>query len=76
MNIKRIKDLRTDNDIKQKEIANFLNCTQQQYSEYENEKRLIPIDRLELIADFYNTSTDYILGRTDVYKPYPKVKRD
>ncbi len=71
MNIKRIKELREDNDIKQKEIASFLKCTQQQYSEYEKGKRLIQIDRLILIADFYNTSVDYILGLTDVFKPYP-----
>ncbi len=76
MDIKRIKDLRIDNDVKQKEIASFLCCTQQQYSEYENGKRLVPIDRLILIADFYNTSTDYILGRTDIFKPYPRKKFD
>lgn len=74
MDIKRIKELRVDNDIKQKEIADFLKCTQQQYSEYENGKRLIQIDRLELIADFYNTSVDYILCRTNVFTPYPSNK--
>ena len=77
MNIKRIKDLRVDNDIKQKEIADFLGCTQQQYSEYESNKRTISIDRLVLIADLYKVSVDYLLGRTDVSKPYPSplVKR-
>lgn len=75
MDIKRIKELRVDNDIKQKEIADFLKCTQQQYSEYENGKRLIQIDRLELLADFYNTSIDYILNRTNIIKPYPRNKR-
>lgn len=76
MNLKRIKELREDNDVKQKEIADFLKCTQQQYSEYENGKRLIQIDRLELIADFYSVSVDYLLNRTDVMKPYPRIKQN
>jgi len=56
MNINRLKDLREDNDLTQKEIANMLNTTQQQYSKYELGIRLIPIDKLEILANFYNTS--------------------
>ncbi len=72
MNIKRLKDLREDNDLSQKEIAKLLNTTQQQYSKYELGIRLIPIDKLNILADFYQTNTDYLLGRTNVKKPYPK----
>ena len=72
MNIKRLKDLREDRDIAQKEIAYILKTTQQQYSKYELGIRLIPIDKLNILADFYQTNTDYLLGRTNVKKPYPK----
>ena len=58
MNIKRLKDLREDNDLSQKEIAKLLNTTQQQYSKYELGIRLIPIDKLNILADFYQTNTD------------------
>lgn len=61
MYLKRIKELREDHDYLQKDIAKQLNCTQQQYSEYESGKRMIQIDRLILLAKFYNVSTDYIL---------------
>jgi len=61
----RIKDLREDNDITQKEIAEFLHVKQNTYSQYENGKRQLPIDILIALAKFYNTSTDYILGLTD-----------
>lgn len=74
MNIKRLKDLREDKDLYQKEIAKILNTTQQVYSEYEIGKRLIPIDKLDKLATFYNTSIDYIIGRTDIKKPYPETK--
>lgn len=68
----RIKDLREDNDLYQKEVANNLNIPQQQYSRYELGIRELPIEYLEKLADFYETSTDYILGRTNEKKPYPK----
>ena len=71
--LKRIKELREDNDIKQKEIAKFLNCTQQQYSEYENGKRIISIERLILLSKFYNTSVDFILELTNNPQPYPRA---
>ncbi len=61
----RLKDLREDNDLTQMQIAKLLNVKQNTYSQYENEKRDIPIDLLWKLADFYNTSVDYLIGRTD-----------
>lgn len=70
----RIRELREDNDLKQKEIADILNCKQNTYSQYENENRIIDIYNLEKLADFYNTSIDYLIGRTNEIKPYPKIE--
>lgn len=70
MNIRRLKDLREDNDLAQKEVADILNTTQQQYSKYELGIRLMPIDKLDKLATYYNTSIDYIVGRTNNKKPY------
>ena len=61
----RIRDLREDNDLKQIDIANYLNCSQVCYSHYELGKRDIPTEVLIKLAKFYKTSTDYILGLTD-----------
>lgn len=61
----RLRDLREDNDLKQSQIAELLNIKQNTYSQYENEKREIPISMLWKLADYYNTSVDYIIGRTD-----------
>ncbi len=61
----RLRDLREDNDLKQKDIAKLLFITQQQYSLYEKGYRDIPTTALITLADFYKVSTDYILGRTD-----------
>lgn len=72
VNINRLKDLREDKDLTQNDVAKILNTTQQQYSKYEIGIRLIPIDKLNKLADFYKTSTDYILGRTNIRKPYEK----
>ncbi len=74
MNTMRLKDLREDKDMTQKEIASLLKITQQQYSLYENGIRLIPIDKLIFLAKYYNTSTDYILGLTNDKKPYREIK--
>lgn len=71
----RIKELREDNDIKQKKIAELLGIQQNSYSQIENEKNTIQIDHLIKLAKFYNTSTDYLLCLTDEIKPYPKNKR-
>ncbi len=62
---KRIRDLREDRDLTQKQMANFLNCSQQVYSNYELGQRDIPTDVLINLALFYNASIDYILGISD-----------
>ena len=59
--IMRLKDLREDMDITQKEIAEFLHIKQNTYSQYENGQRQLPIDVLTKLADYYSVSTDYIL---------------
>ena len=66
----RIRDLREDRDLTQKEIAEYLHIRQNTYSQYENGQRQIPINFLILLAKYYNTSTDYILGLTDNPKAY------
>ena len=65
MKFKRLKDLREDRDIYQKEIAKLLGISQQYYSEYESGKRTIPINHLITLAKYYGTSIDYIVGLTD-----------
>ncbi len=72
MNIQRLKDIREDRDLMQNDIAKLLNTTQQQYSKYELGIQSIPVERLNILADFYGVSVDYLIGRTDVRKPYPK----
>lgn len=67
----RIRDLREDNDLTQKQIAEYLHIKQNTYSQYESGQRQIPIEALIALAKFYKTSTDYILGLTDERKPYP-----
>ncbi len=74
MNIERLKEIREDRDLLQKDVASFLKIKQQQYSEYEIGKRLIPINYLSKLADFYDTSIDYLIGRTNERKPYPYSK--
>ena len=66
----RIKDLREDKDLTQREIAEHLHIKQNTYSQYENGQRQIPITLLISLAKFYNTSTDYILGLTNNPKAY------
>lgn len=67
----RLKELREDKDLFQKDIADYLKIDQSNYSKYELEKISIPIEYLKSLADFYNTSIDYILYRTDERKAYP-----
>lgn len=66
---KRIRELREDHDLTQKQVADYLSMKQPQYNRYERGFRDIPSDILIALADLYNTSTDYILGRTDINKP-------
>lgn len=72
---RRIRDLREDWDLLQKDLAAYLHCSQVCYSYYEMGKRDIPTDILVRLADFYGTSVDYLLGRTDETKPYPPALR-
>ena len=63
---KRIRDLREDSDLTQKQVSSALNCSQQLYSNYELGQRDIPTDILIKLSKFYNVSVDYILGISDV----------
>ena len=68
----RIRDLREDRDLAQKELADLLGVHQTTYSDYELGKLNIPVPALHTLADFYGVSVDYLLGRTAVKTPYPK----
>ena len=70
----RIKDIREDKDLTKKAIATILGIQQNSYSQIENGTNNIQIDHLVKLADFYNTSTDYLLGLTNEIKPYPRIK--
>ena len=71
----RIRDLREDNDLTQQQVANYLNIRQNTYSQYETGSRQIPLEILIALANLYKTSTDYLLGITDIKTPYPKEKK-
>ena len=66
----RIKDLREDSDLTQNEIAQLLHIKQNTYSQYENGHRQIPLEMLIILARFYNTSIDYLVGETNIRKRY------
>ena len=66
----RIRDLREDRDLTQKEIAEYLHVKQNTYSQYESGQRQLPVEFLIALAKYYDTSTDYLLGLTDETKPY------
>lgn len=68
-----IRDLREDADLSQADVAKILNCSQVAYSYYEIGNRDIPTDYLIMLAEFYKCSTDYLLGLTNIKKPYPKI---
>ena len=68
----RLRDLREDHDLLQKDIAKVLNMSQTGYSQYETETNDIPTDILKKLASFYDTSIDYLLCLTDERKPYPR----
>lgn len=65
MKFRRLKDLREDHDMLQKDVAKILGISQQYYSEYEKGNRTIPIQHLITLAKFYNTSIDYLVDLTD-----------
>ncbi len=62
---KRIRDMREDKDLTQKQMGEILSCSQRVYSDYERGELDIPTDILIKLADFHNVSVDYILNRTD-----------
>lgn len=65
MLLQRLRDLREDMDLYQKDIADYLHCSQVTYSRYELGTREIPLESLNALADFYGVSIDYLMGRTD-----------
>lgn len=69
----RLKDLREDNDLSQEQVGKILGIQQTVYSRYERGFHTIPVEYLLILADYYKTSTDYILGRTNISKPYPEI---
>lgn len=75
MILERLRDLRKDKDLTQQNIADYLHINQRTYSRYENNQRMIPYEILSALADLYATSVDYLIGRTDEKKPYPKGKK-
>ena len=70
----RLRDLREDNDLTQKEVAAYLGVDQRTYSNYETEKRSMPMEQYRSLAIFYKTSVDYLVGLTDSNEPYPRTK--
>lgn len=68
----RIRNLREDKDLTQKDVAAYLNISQRTYSRYENDERAIPVEILCKLADFHKTSVDYLLDRTNQKEPYQK----
>lgn len=71
MYFQRIRDLREDHDLTQKEVAGLLGIQQTVYSRYERGFQNIPLEQLLFLADYYQVSTDYILGRTN----NPEIKK-
>ena len=69
---RRLRDVREDNDLVQKEVAAYLGIDQRVYSNYETGKREIPVHLLIRLSELYRTSTDYLLGNTDCKIPYPR----
>ena len=74
MTYPRIRALREDKDLKQRELAEYLHCSQVSYSYYELGARDIPSEDLIQLAKFHHTSIDYLLGITNDPRPYPPIK--
>ncbi len=74
MMFKRLRDLREDRDLTQKQMADLLKIHQTTYSDYEIGKLNVPIDTFIKLAEFYQTSIDYLTGLTDIKEPYPRKK--
>lgn len=69
----RIREIREDFFLTQKEVAGILNVVQRTYSDYESGKTRIPVDSLLVLAKYYNVSLDYITGASNVKNPYPNA---
>lgn len=69
MKYQRIQDLRIDSDLSQKQLGEVLHISQRSYSHYETGSRRIPIEMLIRLADYYDTTIDYLVGRTDNKEP-------
>ena len=67
----RIRDMREDRDLTQKQVAEYLKMSQTGYSKYETGENDVPSAVWDKLATFYDTSVDYLMGRTDNSKPYP-----
>ena len=70
----RIRDMREDRDLSQKQMAEYLLCDQSLYSKYERQERPLPLELAVRLAAYYQTSVDYLVGITDDPTPYPKSK--
>ena len=75
MYFQRLKDLRDDSDLLQRDVADMLGISQTVYSRYERGFQTIPVAHLLRLADFYGTSTDYSLGRTNIPLPDTHIKK-
>ena len=71
----RIRNLRIDRNLTQTQVAELLHIKQNTYSQYEIGVLNYPVDVVIRLAQFYGTSVDYLLGLTDVQKPYPSRKK-
>lgn len=71
MRFRRLEDLRVDHDLTQKDVAEILHMQREVYRRYEKGTRTIPVECLIILADYYGTSVDYLLGLTENKKPYP-----
>ncbi|HIU10812.1 MAG TPA: helix-turn-helix transcriptional regulator [Candidatus Avidehalobacter gallistercoris] len=72
---KRVRDLREDHDLLQKDVAAYLHCSSTAYAHYETGIRNMPVEVLIKLAQFYGVSIDYMVGLTDVKQPYPPAKK-
>lgn len=72
--LEKLRGLREDNDLTQKQVAHILGTSQTMYARYERGANEMPVRHLVTLADYYHTSVDYLLGRTDTKTPYPKNK--
>ena len=71
----RLRELREDHDLSQTDIADYLGCSQSVYSRYESGERILPVDVLIKLANYYSVSTDYLLGLTNIPEPYPLTRK-